>query len=296
MQRATSTTQWMAEARFIGPARVVRRLDGRRAEVELAGGLAGEANPASIAMPEGEEPRAGDTALVVGDPARALYVIGVLERRDPPEGSADRVRLADGARAESGSGPCGETLRVFSPDSTLLFEYDASTGTARVHASDKLEFHCADGSIDFKAAGGIRFEGERVEVEGRSGARLGAGAQAGPGKAAVSVAPGHLSLQGSQLKASSSHAEWVADETEFTSETVRARTREGALVAERLETTVGTWIQRAESIYCSVEQVLQRTAGRMRTIVRSTYWLKTRRSRHKADKDVRIDGEKIHLG
>ncbi|MDN4502263.1 DUF3540 domain-containing protein [Alteromonadaceae bacterium BrNp21-10] len=64
----------------------------------------------------------------------------------------------------------------------------------------------------------------------------------------------------------------------------------------KLNSTVGRLIEKAKSAYRQVDNLNQLKAGRMRTLVNGSYHLKSERIVEKADKDVRIDGEKINLG
>lgn len=78
--------------------------------------------------------------------------------------------------------------------------------------------------------------------------------------------------------------------------------RFGATIAQtklflgKLNSTVGRLIEKAKNAYRQVDNLNQLKAGRMRTVVEGSYHLKSERIVEKAEKDVRIDGEKINLG
>ncbi|MGJ8680383.1 DUF3540 domain-containing protein [Paraglaciecola sp.] len=78
--------------------------------------------------------------------------------------------------------------------------------------------------------------------------------------------------------------------------------RLGASIAQtklflgKLNTTVGRLIEKAKNVYRQVDNLNQLKAGRMRTLVKGSYHLKSESINQKADKDVRIDGDKINLG
>jgi hypothetical protein len=78
--------------------------------------------------------------------------------------------------------------------------------------------------------------------------------------------------------------------------------RLGASIAQskvfigKLNTTVGRLIEKAKNVYRQVDNLNQLKAGRMRTLIKGSYHLKGESINQKADKDVRIDGNKINLG
>lgn len=78
--------------------------------------------------------------------------------------------------------------------------------------------------------------------------------------------------------------------------------RLGASIAQtklflgKLNTTVGRLIEKAKNVYRQIDNLNQLKAGRMRTLIKGSYHLKSESINQKADKDVRIDGDKINLG
>ncbi|MBC3766671.1 DUF3540 domain-containing protein [Neptunicella marina] len=68
------------------------------------------------------------------------------------------------------------------------------------------------------------------------------------------------------------------------------------LLLGKINSTVGRIIEKAANVYRQVDNLHQIKAGRMRTVVDGTYHIKGQRLIEKADKEVRIDGEKINLG
>jgi hypothetical protein len=68
------------------------------------------------------------------------------------------------------------------------------------------------------------------------------------------------------------------------------------LVAEKIETTAGSIFEKARNVYRSVEELVQTSAGRMRTLVGQTYHLKAGKSVFRAKEIISLDADKIHLG
>lgn len=66
--------------------------------------------------------------------------------------------------------------------------------------------------------------------------------------------------------------------------------------ADRLETLARDVFERCVNAYRWVRELLQTQGGRVRTVVEDQYSVHARRIVETADKDVRIDGERIRLG
>ena len=64
----------------------------------------------------------------------------------------------------------------------------------------------------------------------------------------------------------------------------------------RLHSLVDRSVERVRNAFRTVEKLYQVKAGRMRTVVEDSYSVRGGHASLKADKDVRIDGAKIHLG
>lgn len=77
---------------------------------------------------------------------------------------------------------------------------------------------------------------------------------------------------------------------------VEIRGKEIALRADKVETVAKTVFERCRSAYRWVKETVQTRAGRMRTVVDGHSTLRAERIVETAEKDVKIDGEKIHLG
>lgn len=68
------------------------------------------------------------------------------------------------------------------------------------------------------------------------------------------------------------------------------------VAAEVIEATAVRAVVRARDLYQEVDDLVQTRAGRVRTLVRGAWHLFARRAIAKADDDVKLKGEKIHLG
>ena len=77
---------------------------------------------------------------------------------------------------------------------------------------------------------------------------------------------------------------------------VRIEAPQVALKADRLELAARSVFERFVQAYRRVAGAFQMRAGRVRTVVAEAWDLRAGRIAERADADVRIDGDKIHLG
>ncbi len=77
---------------------------------------------------------------------------------------------------------------------------------------------------------------------------------------------------------------------------VSIRGSEVRIEADKVETVARSVFERCVNGYRWVKETLQTRAGRMRTVVEGHSTLRAERIVRVAQKDVKIDGEKIHLG
>ena len=159
---------FVAQTDYFGPARVVESGDTADT-VHVVLMMRPEAGqvPARIATHSPDPLKEGDRVLVAGDEADDLYVIGILNRR-PMEGAGhggetfkhdSRGKVeAGGAYAVTDDSDLAPTLRVFSRQGELVFEYDPDTGRARVHIQNgDLELLAPQGDMAVRCNGALRF-------------------------------------------------------------------------------------------------------------------------------------------
>jgi lipopolysaccharide export system protein LptC len=68
------------------------------------------------------------------------------------------------------------------------------------------------------------------------------------------------------------------------------------MLVGKIETIATRILERAKNVYRNVEELQQTRANRVRTLVQGTYQLNSETSYIKSEKNVNIDGERIHLG
>jgi hypothetical protein len=270
MQVATEQFTWVTENRLLGPAEILK-VDpaGRRVRLRLAGSEDNDGVWARLAMAADCELDVGDQVLVIGDSPSALYVIGLLASRESASVASKKLLLNGGAYATAGGPREEQTLRVFSGRSELLFEYDEAKRRARVNIENgDLEFVAMNGNIAFSSGRDVLIQGQSVGISSPSSIRIGTTDAGGKLQAAVSLQDQCIELRGT----------------------------EGRLAVERLQIAAQTLIEKAKNVFRTVEQLAQLKAGRIRTLVDSTYFFKAKRAFIKSEEDYKIKAEKIHLG
>jgi hypothetical protein len=71
---------------------------------------------------------------------------------------------------------------------------------------------------------------------------------------------------------------------------------EAYLVVGRFESVCRDVVQKEKNLYSVVEDLVQSRAGRMRTVVKSSYHLKGQNVAVRGTEDVKVKSDKIHLG
>lgn len=254
--------------------------------------------PARMVYPLAGRIGIGDTVLVIGDERDELYILGALSPIRNQCGEVSRIILSDGTNASEEESESGRVLRVRSQSGELMFEYDPNAGKARITSGAKnLVMEVPAGSIELKAGDAIRLSSRRIELEGRSGHQTLPGFQVAERLRSVfSMMPGRIDMSGQNVKVTAGRGEFMAEESVGTVKKAVSRIGSLRLTVDRLETAANSIIERAKSVYRSTEGVTQLKSGRMRMIVEAAFHLKSRNSVIKAKDDVKVKGEKIHLG
>ncbi|MEE8104266.1 MAG: DUF3540 domain-containing protein [Planctomycetota bacterium] len=266
---------------LISQGRVVSIADGT---VQVQG-PDGEIARARVAIPGGRlEP--GDSVVMIGRvPSR--FVVGVLTNSAPAV-----IRTNSGTTAVAN----GDILAVHDERGVLIFEYDSKNGktTVRPNGTD-LEL-AARGTIRLCAGENVHIEGERTTLHGRSWAGIIQGQLTESCRTALLVSSRGIQLLGRQLRLHAKQSTLELGDTTIAASGLRVRSKRASVEAEHAEVRVGTLRLRAQNIYRRIEELAETFAGRVRTLVRGDWSVHSDRASLKSDKEVQIDGSKIHLG
>jgi hypothetical protein len=298
MQTLTDQCAWLTGTRTLGPAQVLE-VDPAEDRVRLR--LAGSDDDlgvwARVAMTGCHELARGDTALVIGEDPGDLYVIGLLNQRQGPTSSSKRLTLNSGAYAQAEGLQGEQTLQVFSRQNELLFEYDEANRRARVNVSSgDLEFVAQNGNIAFRSGQEIAIHGQAVRITSPAAIRLGITDAIGKICSALTLHPRGMKLSSPEVGILAERGDFAVDEAVYTGSSLLGKIGCAKLIADKLETMAESVFEKARNVYRTVEQLSQLKAGRVRTLVASTYFFRTRKAFIHSDEDYKIKAEKIHLG
>ena len=283
--------------KYLGPGRVIKAdCPGGMLQIKLTGR---EHQPEITARPLvsfSPLPSTGDSVLVMEDGTGDFFVIGILTRA-ASDFFQDRLQTADGAFAAIVRSEKGETLNVYSESNALLFEYDPMSKKARLFSeSENVAFEAPGGDIEIAAAGSIRLKGHHVEVSGTSGIDFSVGKMVETLKTALTLLPGKMDVSAQEIKISARRASLFLDEARNIFKSAFYKIGTVKLLADKMETTASTLVEKTKNTYRTMENLNQVKAGRMRVLVHKAFHLKSKSSVIKAEDDVKIKGEKIHLG
>lgn len=283
---------------YLGPARIVD-IHKDRTDVKIVihtpeGKRYAEAQ---AVYPIAENIHVGDTVLVTGSQDNALYIIGLLDQSLTDTVHPQKITVKDGTSACIEKDDNGQTLCVYSNTNKLIFRYDPRTGQASiVSPGQNLVLQAPEGDIELNAAKRIRVSGHSVDITGKSNISMSVGQIFENLRSAFSLKPGQIDIAGHQIQVSAKQGRLFFNDIRNHVKNLVNKIGQARVVADRLETTAGTIIENAEDTYRSAENLSQVRAGRMRTLIRSTFHLSSKTSIIKASDDVKVKGENIHLG
>jgi hypothetical protein len=253
----------------------------RGATVEVRGPAFGRA-AARLAVP-GYRPVAEDQVLVASaDGGR--FVVGVLRALRPV------AEASDGTQAAVEEDDAGrEVVRLRAPDGTVLVEHRVAEGRTVVSARALLLQ--ADRDVEVAAGGDLR-------LRAAGDVRVSAGREASleAAESGIGFRDDRAELHGGALGARLGRADLQVEEANLVARTVRTVAGRMKREIEILETRAGRVIERAKESWRETEGLSQSKAGRLRLVAEETLTVLGQSTLVKAREDVKVKGEKIHLG
>lgn len=240
-------------------------------------------------------PATGDRVVLAVQGSGESFVIGVLERRD--RRIDRRITLSDGAVVRISGDPPAEKLALAAPDRQLLVEYDTATGRMKVNVpAGDLELATDEGDIVLNAARSLRLLGRSIEATGGSHVHLATEDLPGMARSVLSLDPSVARIASPNLAVAAQRARLRLGEATYSGDRLSARITSLKLVAQRLERIADQVHERVGYAYTTVRKLLEVRAKRIRTVVSSSYRLRTKTAFLKSDDDFKVKGDKIHLG
>lgn len=173
-----------------------------------------------------------------------------------------------------------------------------ASGTTRFTVEEgDLEFVTARGRTRFVSEGGIELTSARtVEIRSRLGTVLSALGRAGRRLPWLSVGPERTELRNGELRMEADTIHQRSDTSRVDADRMCVSAQEVDVDTKAARLSAETLFSRVRNAYARVAGLWQVTAGRARTVVRGTVHQKAERIYSKADKDVKVKADQIHLG
>jgi hypothetical protein len=286
------------DTHFFGPARVLA--NGKTADTLRVRLLSGEERRVAIARTALQSPvrlNSGDEVLVIGQDTGEVYIIGILKRKMPSVPPSPKLETQSGASVTLDGAGDEQIMRVFSPTGELVFEYDPKAGKARMtQLTGDFEFVAPHGDITLCAGRDVRLAGRTILLNSRAGIQLAVQGAAQRLRSCFTLSRRKAKIQSENLELESQRGDVRIENSRFSGQKTAGNFGQVRWVVSRLETTADTIIQKTGNFFQKVETLAQLNAGRVRSLIRSTFHLKANKAYMKSEKDFKVDGEKIHLG
>ncbi len=289
---------------FVCPATVVEVGEDNlyRVRGEFSNATQGKADLAwaflSIELLHDLEP--DDTVLVTGETLDACYIIGIIKRIANKPFNSEPTRLVSkhGAYAQTINEHSKETIQIKDENDNLVFEYDTEQQRATLSvAKGDLCLNAPEGEIHFFSSKGIKCRSlGDVQMQSQSEIKLHVSSASATPNSAIQLTAQRAGLSAQACEIKAKQANLLAEHTKVEGESLIATLARSRLVIERLETVAQRIFQRAVNTFSRVENLQQTQARKVRSLVTEDYYLKAEHTDIHAEQDVKINGDKIHLG
>jgi len=289
------TTQLQSMA-FVSPAKVIAQSEDNRYRVSLDSSdnedVMGSLVWAVLAIEIEGQLLPEDEVLITGVSLETCYITGVIKRQAP------KVSTQTGSYAQVVNHEGTETLQVRDQQDNLIFEYDSDQRRATLSVMDgDLCLNAPNGAIQLFSSAGIRCSSlGPVDIDSRSEVSISVPCVTAAPESKLQLTPQAATLASPTCHINTKQANLLAKHMKVEGESLTATLFRSRLVIERLETIAGRVLQRAKDVFCRVENLQHTQAKSIRTTASDDYYLKSNHADIQAKDDVKINGDKIHLG
>lgn len=233
-------------------------------------------------------------ATAANPPSRSH--VALVDDRAPD--AANVLRAPDGARAEL----AGDAVELFDPAGRLLIRYrDGALEVSPAHGD--LLLASPTGKVRIAAATDVVIEAARdLSMGAQRRFEASAGRPSIPGEAQP-LAASRLQLDPQRATLATPSLDVRARSSQVAVGDATVLARQLQLTATRLVTTVeevertaGRVVERARDVVQDVTGVLTSRFGRVRSLVRGVYSMRTARTELRSKEDTAIDGRRVLLG
>lgn len=207
-----------------------------------------------------------------------------------------RLTARDGTVVSLHSGAGGEKITVCSELGQIIVEYYPESRKCHLYVPvGDLHLNAPMGSLSLASGRDIKLQcpGD-ILIKGDSHVELRSGRQP-PTDAAISLRKNKAKISGTKVTINAEQGDLSIVKSRIRSRSLAAKIDRACVSLDNLELFAERMHQKNKIFYQRVENLFQINAGKMRTFVRGLFNLKGKRTYLKADKDMKLKGEKIHL-
>ncbi len=211
-------------------------------------------------------------------------------------GPGREIKASDGTTVRLAADNDGEKIVLTNREGAVIFEYSPDTGkcTLTVPRGD-LNLRVPDGDVNFFSGRDMSFFCPgHMNLVGGSGVNIST-AKPGPAGASIALDRDRLQVSGRKVAVKGEQADMAVVKSRMRGRLLSVRFDRSRLHVDHLEILAETISQKSRALYQRVERLMQINAGRMRTFVSGLFHLKGRRTYLKADKEMKLKADRIHL-
>lgn len=247
---------------------------------------------AVIAIPYDLDFVRDDIVLIAGDDINSIYIIGVLSAKSPV-----RIDSKNGTYAILTEAETTSSFQLFSDSNELILEYDTENKKTKINSGNSnLEVLAPAGDIAFRSANSISFSGETITLHGRKSLHALVQDEHSTSESSLSIGTHQTKVHCPELRVTATKGNLFLEELIITGKNFLSTMARATMQVDTLETRALSIITKARNIYQSVENLSQLKTGRLKTLIKSTYHLKSKNTVLKSEEDFKIKAEKINLG
>jgi len=241
----------------------------------------------------------GESVLAVGDEENGMYITGLLDLEKPEtKDTKPLFKMKNGIYGLIDQKDKDHTFKLMSNSGELMFAYDSKTkkSIVNIHSGD-LDFVTHQGKINFKSAEDINFTSEQsVNIKSLFGINLGITDNSGNTVSTIKMNIGKMKFTTPDFSLITRKGNLIIRDLKYKGKKISTTVDSVLLIAKRTETIAKQVFEKAKTVYKQIEGLRDIKAGRLKTLVKTTLHVKSKKAYHKAEKVYKINADKINLG
>ncbi|MCP3874461.1 MAG: DUF3540 domain-containing protein [Desulfobacteraceae bacterium] len=239
----------------------------------------------------------GDQVLVALENENQIYIIGVLNQKVVNKKRPVKFEIENGAFAKIEGSKGKANIQIFSNQKDLIFEYSPSSGKAKVISnSSSICVEAPGGDLSLNCKGNLNLGAEQVNISGHSALNLTTAGLENFKGSSIGIKNNQLKISSPDIRTTAELGHFNIKETRYTGKNLLSKIGQLKIVADKMETTANSVVDKIKDIFKTVENLYQLKAKRKRMVVETTYHVKAEDITFKSEEDFKVKGNQIHLG